>query len=147
PPRGRGFDWRVLRIPGASIEFVPDRGADGLVAHATFRGRAAPQVNLEQPLLLGPGSYRFSARVRAASLRSERGLEWTITCLGKGVPLATSEPIEGSFGWRAMEMDVVVPDTGCEGQWLRLRNPVPAGSIQRVKGELWFDDVSMEPRK
>jgi tetratricopeptide (TPR) repeat protein len=146
-PSGRGFDWRTLRIPGVSIEFVPDRGADGLVAHTTFRGRAAPQVNLEQPLLLGPGSYRFSARVRAASLRSERGLEWTITCLGQRQPLAISEPLEGSFGWRQVEMDVVVPDSDCEGQWLRLRNPVPAGSIQRVRGEIWFDDVAMEPMK
>ena len=146
-PGGRGFDWRMLRIPGVSMEFVPDRGADGLVAHATFRGRAAPQVNLEQPLLLGPGSYRFSARVRAASLRSERGLEWTITCLGQRQPLAISEPLEGSFGWRTVEMDVAVPDSDCEGQWLRLRNPVPAGSIQRVRGELWFDDVTMKTMK
>jgi tetratricopeptide (TPR) repeat protein len=143
PPGGRGFDWRVLRIPGVSIEFEPDDDAGGFVAHATFRGRQVPQVNLEQPLLLAPGRYRFSARVRAASLRSERGLEWSVTCLGQRAPLAASGPIDGSFGWREVEMEIVVPEAGCPGQWLRLRNPVPAGSIQRVSGELWFDDVAL----
>lgn len=144
PVSNRGFDWRLTRIPGVSVEFVPDRSAAGLTAHAAFRGRPVAQVNLEQPLLLGPGRYRFSARVRADALRSERGLEWSLACLGQGESLATSEPLQGSFGWRSVTMDVVVPGAGCAGQWLRLRNPVPAGSIQQVSGDLWFDDVVIQ---
>lgn len=147
PVSSRGFDWRLTRIPGVSVEFVPDRSAKGLTAHAAFRGRPVAQVNLEQPLLLGPGRYRFSARVRADALRSERGLEWSLTCLGQREPLATSEPLQGSFGWRGVEMEVIVPVTDCAGQWLRLRNPAPAGSIQQVSGDLWFDDVSIQPRR
>ena len=69
----------------------------------------------------------------------------TITCLGQPEPLATSPPLQGTFDWRSIEMDVVVPDADCPGQWLRLRNPVPAGSIQQVSGELWFDDVAIQP--
>ena len=145
PPSSRGFDWRLLRIPGVSLDFQPDPGASGLVAHAAFRGRPVAQVNLEQPLLLAPGRYRFSARVRGQALRSERGLEWVVTCLGQSVPLASSAPLQGSFAWQRVEMAFEVPDTGCTGQWLRLRNPVPAGSIQQVSGELWFDDVGIQP--
>ena len=145
PPSGRGFDWRLLRIPGVSLDFQPDPGASGLVAHAAFRGRPVAQVNLEQPLLLAPGHYRFSARVRGQALRSERGLEWVVTCLGQSVPLASSTPMQGSFAWQRLEMAFEVPATGCTGQWLRLRNPVPAGSIQQVSGELWFDDVDIQP--
>ena len=144
-PTGRGFDWRLLRIPGVSLDFQADPGAEGQAARAVFRGRPVAQVNLEQPLLLGPGRYRFTAQMRAQALRSERGLEWAITCLGQSEPLAISPSLQGTFDWRNVEMDVVVPATGCPGQWLRLRNPVPAGSIQQVTGELWFDDVAIQP--
>jgi hypothetical protein len=128
------------------VEFVPDRSADGLTAHASFRGRQAARVSLEQPLLLGPGVYRFSARMRANGLISERGLEWTVTCIGQPQPFAVSEPLAGSFGWSTVGMDVNVPVTDCPGQWLRLRNPVPAGSIQQVSGDLWFDEVAIHSR-
>lgn len=144
PVSSRGFDWHLRRIPGVSVTFVPDHSARGLVAHASFRGRPVPQVNLEQPLLLAPGTHRFSARVRADALRSERGLEWTVQCVGRREPLARSEPLQGSFGWRTIVMEVNVPVTGCAGQWLRIRNPVPAGSIQQVSGDLWFDDVVIQ---
>ena len=144
-PSARGFDWRLLRIPGVSLDFHEDPGVKGLAARALFRGRPVAQVNLEQPLLLGPGTYLFSARMRGQALRSERGLEWAITCLGQSEPLATSPPLQGTFDWRAVEMEVVVPANDCHGQWLRLRNPVPGGSIQQVSGELWLGDVGIQP--
>lgn len=146
PVTSRGFDWYQSRVPGVTVEFVPDRSADGLTAHASFRGRQAARVSLEQPLLLGPGVYRFSARMRANGLISERGLEWTVTCIGQPQPFAVSEPLAGSFGWSTVGMDVNVPVTDCPGQWLRLRNPVPAGSIQQVSGDLWFDEVAIHSR-
>ncbi len=144
PVTGRGFQWRMTRVPGVSVEFVPDRGAQGLVAHASFRGRPVPHVNLEQPLLLSPGRHRLTARVRAKDLRSERGLEWSISCEGKETPFANSDPIQGTFGWRKLTMELDVPSEQCEGQWLRVRNPVGPGSIQQVSGDLWFDDVAIE---
>lgn len=147
PVSSRGFDWRMTRIPGVSVEFAPDRSASGLSAHATFRSRPVPRVNLEQPLLLAPGAYRFSARMRADRLRSDRGLEWHLACAGPAGSLASSERIEGTFGWRTVTMDVEVPIIGCQGQWLRLRNPAPSGAAQRVSGDVWFDDVVIAPSK
>jgi len=143
PVSGRGFDWRMARIPGVSVEFAPDGNASGLSAHATFRSRPVPRVNLEQPLLLAPGAYRFSARMRADGLRSDRGLEWHLACAGPAGSLASSERVEGTFGWRTVTMDVTVPVIGCQGQWLRLRNPAPSGTAQQVSGDLWFDDVAI----
>ena len=144
PVSGRGFDWRLTRMPGVSVQFVADAGAKGQVAHALFRGRPVAHVSLEQPLLLAPGSYRLSARVRADALRSDRGLEWSVTCDGKGEPLASGERLQGTFGWRTVTTEVIVPAAGCTGQWLRLRNPAPSGSAQQVWGDLWFDDVSLQ---
>ncbi len=142
-PSNIGFDWHVDSTPGVLLEFVPDPGADGLVAHATFLGRAVPQVNLEQPLLLMPGRYRLTARMRAERLRSDRGLQWDVSCADKGEVVADSERVEDSFGWKQVAMDFEVPD-GCNAQWLRLRNPAPPGSAQTVSGELWFDDVKIQ---
>ena len=147
PVTGRGFDWRITAIPGVSVEFEPDVGAVGLSAHVAFRGRPVPQINLEQPLLLAPGAYRFSSRVRMDALRSDRGLEWVITCAGQTDPIANSARLEGTFAWRAIEMDVIVPPNDCQGQWLRLRNPAPSGSSQHVFGDVWLDDVKLKRQR
>lgn len=144
PVSSRGFDWHQTRVPGVALEFIADRSSRGLVAHAAFGGRPVAQIGLEQPLLLGPGRHRFGARIRADVLRSERGLEWSITCLGQNVPFATSASIQGTFAWREIKMEFEVPSSECEGQWLRLRNPVRGGSIQQVSGDLWFDDVAIQ---
>ena len=147
PPSGRGFDWRLSRVPGAKLEFVTDTGATGQVAYARFRNRPVPQLNIEQALLLAPGRYRFSAKMRADALSSDRGLEWVVACAGAGAPvIVIGDRIEGTFGWRALGAQFTVPATGCEGQWLRLRNPAPAaGAAQYVTGELWLDDVAIVP--
>lgn len=147
PVSGRGFDWRITRVPGVALDFEPVAGAEGLAAHVRFRGRRVAAVNLQQPLLLPPGAFRFSARMRAERLRSELGLEWAVTCTGAGAPLATSSRIDGSFAWREIGMDIDIPLTGCPGQWLTLRNPVSSGSAQQVAGELWFDEVKISSRR
>lgn len=145
PVTGKGFDWRTTKVAGVSIEFVPDGIAPGNSAHASFRWRQVPKVNVEQPLLLAPGRYRFSSRVRASALQSDRGLQWAIVCEGQTVPLAASERLSGTFGWRNVPMDVTIPATGCDGQWLRMLNPAPTGFAQQVSGNLWFDDVGIKP--
>ncbi len=144
PVSHRGFDWRLVRVPGVSVEFVPDAGTKGLSAHVSFRNRQVPQVGLEQPMLLSPGHYRFSARARADILRSDRGLAWGVSCDRQPSLIGTSERMEGSFGWRTVVMDIVVPASGCDGQWLRLLNPAPSGSAQQVSGDLWLDDVAIQ---
>ena len=145
-PTGMGFDWRVSRVPGVSLEFVPGAGDNSrLIARAVFRGRPVAAVGMEQPVLLPPGDYSFSVRQRADALRAERGLEWTLTCAGQGQPIAVSERAEGSFAWRTMVTAFQVPTTNCPGLWLRLRNSAPAGSMQPISGSLWFDDVRIAP--
>lgn len=145
PVAGPGFDWHRPAIAGVSTELVPAPGASGRVAHAVFRGRAVAQVNLEQPLLLAPGRYRFSARMRARALRSDSGLEWSLTCDGLAEPIAASERLAGSFEWREVSMEATVSH-GCLGQWLRLRNPASSGLTQQISGEVWFDDVALQPQ-
>lgn len=141
-PSGVGFDWRLRRVAGVLLQFESDAGdGGGQMAYLHFLDRRVPNAGLEQPLLLSPGNYRLTLRMRAQGLRSELGLQWMVTCSGPGGVAGRTEPVDGSFGWRTFEADIAIPPTGCPGQWLRLVNPVPSGAAQRVMGELWVDDV------
>lgn len=145
-PTDAGFDWRLRRVPGVLLQFETAAGGQGRAAYLRFLDRRIPAAGLEQPLMLPPGRYRFSVRMRGQALRSQLGLEWVVACVGPGGVAGRSEPIDGSFGWRQFDTDILIPTTGCPGQWLRLLNPAPAGAAQRVVGELWIDDVKIAPR-
>ena len=147
PPSDAGFDWRLRRVPGVLLQFEPATGAVGQVAYLRFLDRRLPGAGLEQPLMLSPGRYTLSLRMRAQGLRSELGLEWVIACRGPAGTVARTEPADGSFAWRTFTAEVSIPPAGCPGQWLRLVNPVPSGAAQRVVGELWVDDVTMTRRE
>lgn len=146
PPSNTGFDWRVKRVPGVLLDFVPDAGIRGQAAYLNFLDRRVPEGGLSQPLLLGPGHYRLGFRARATALRSEMGLQWQVVCAGSGTVLARSDPLQGNMGWTGFQMEFSVPPTGCPGQWLRLVNPVPAGAAQRISGELWLTGFMLLPQ-
>lgn len=146
PPSNTGFDWRVKRVPGVLLDFVPDAGIRGQAAYLNFLDRRVPEGGLSQPLLLGPGHYRLGFRARATALRSEMGLQWQVVCAGSGMILARSDPLQGNMGWTGFQMEFSVPPTGCPGQWLRLVNPVPAGAAQRISGELWLTGFMLLPQ-
>jgi hypothetical protein len=142
---GVGFGWRNVVSPGVFTDMEDAAGRDGSrAAHLHFIGRPAPRGNLRQPLLLAPGHYRLSLLARADDLRSDRGLQWGIRC-DRGPWIAASEPIDGSFDWRAIAAEFEVPAQRCEGQWLELRNPAVKGVAQKVTGDLWIDDVAITP--
>ena len=144
-PSDIGFDWRRRRMPGVLLQFEPAAGSGGQIAYLQFIGRRVPNAGLEQALLLSPGSYRLAMRVRAQALRSAMGLQWQVVCAGPAGVVARGESIEGSFGWRENAVEVVIPQLGCPGQWLRLVNPVPSGAAQQVTGQLWVAAFTLAP--
>lgn len=146
PPTDAGFDWRLRRVPGVLLRFEQVGGTSGAAAYLKFLDRRVPSAGLEQPLMLSAGRYRLSLKAKAQALRSELGLQWVVVCVGAGGVTARSESLEGSFGWREFATDFTIPASGCQGQWLQLINPVPAGAAQRVVGELWVDDVKVDPQ-
>lgn len=143
-PSEAGFDWRRRRVPGVLLELEPAGEGQGQAAHLQFLGRRVPGAGLEQPLMLQPGRYRLVLRARAKALRSEMGLQWRIACAGPGGLIGRTESLQGSFEWREIDAEVLVPDSGCPGQWLRLVNPVPSGAGQQVAGELWLTGFALE---
>lgn len=138
-----GFGWRLRRVPGVLVAFEAATGALGKAARFEFLGRRVPAAGLEQALMLSPGRYRLSWRQRADGLRTAVGLQWQLSCVGKGGVVGRSEAIDGTFPWRDATVEMTIPEAGCPGQWLRLVNPVAGGGAQQVAGTLWVDDVKI----
>lgn len=141
-PSGSGFDWRLPVTPGVLLDFEPGQGV-GRVMHARFLGRRVVGAFMEQPLVLAPGRYALKLRQRSDALRSESGLQIGVTCAGKPILLAGSEPFNGSHAWRTLTMGFTVPSQGCAGQWLRFHNAGASGAGQVVSGDLWIADLEI----
>lgn len=140
-----GFDWRQQDRAGVLLNVQAD-AADGQPGmHLQVLDRGIPDVGLEHVLLLTPGHYRLSMRLRAQTFASALGLHWVIDCdRGKRI-VVQALPADGSFDWRDVAGEFEIPDTGCQGQRLRLINPVSGGAGQRVSGQLWFARMRIEP--
>lgn len=147
-PSNSGFDWRFQYVSGASIERLPDGGANGnLALRVSFEDRRVPFNHVQQLLALAPGSYRLVGRARAESLRSERGLVWRVTCASDGRQIASSAPLMGHSQWRQFSTDFNVPAEDCGGQWLQLAIPARIAAEQRIGGRAWFDDMRIVRQK
>jgi len=109
----------------------------------TFLGRNVGHTGLEQPLLLAPGRYRLELSARTRDLRSQRGLEWQITCSDNRTRIASGATLHHQRDWTPLQLEFEVPAENCEGQWLRLVNPAPRGVAQALRGELQISGVSI----
>ena len=143
-PSGAGFDWHLRNIPGVLVNVTQQAEAPNRQVHLSFMDRGIPSAGLEHPLLLMPGRYRLHMQVRGQSLASELGLQWVIACQPGPQQVVVSLPADGSFNWRQMTGNFEVPGKDCQGQWLRLINPVSGGAGQRVAGELWLADMQID---
>ena len=147
-PSNNGFDWRFQHVSGASIERLPDGGANGnLALRVSFEDRRIPFNHVQQLLALAPGRYRLAGRARAEGLRSERGLVWRVICASDGRQIASTDPLMGHSPWRKFETDFEVPAQNCGGQWLQLAVPARIPAEQRIGGRAWFDEVRIVRQK
>ncbi|GAB2496098.1 tetratricopeptide repeat protein [Arenimonas alkanexedens] len=149
-PGQGGFDWRFGRIAGARIDRLPTEGAsDRLALRVAFEDRRVPFAHVRQLLALAPGRYTFSARAKPDTLRTERGLVWTLTCATGGPALGETPPLSGNGPWRELQADFEVPPQNCAAQWLTLRLPARIPAEQRIGGRAWFDTlkISRHPPK
>ncbi|MEN1959475.1 hypothetical protein WCE41_03910 [Luteimonas sp. MJ246] len=141
PPSSAGFDWHLRRTPGVLFDRI-DLAGGGHAARLRFLGRPVARPGLEVPLLLGPGEHVLGLRARTNALRSDQGLEWTLTCSDGRTRIAQGARIRQSREWTPLELRFTVPEgEACEGQWLRLANPAPRGVAQTLRGELHLADI------
>lgn len=145
PLTDAGFDWHQRQIPGVLLDFSVMQASGEHAAHFTFMNRAVGTSGLEHPMLLLPGIYRLSMRMRAHGLKSALGLRWMVDCAAGRRVVVDADALDGSFTWRTYTGTFEVPAKNCYGQWLRLVNPVPGGAAQTVSGELWVAGITIEP--
>lgn len=141
-PSDGGFGWRFGRVAGASIR---QQGGGGVVGRQAlvveFQHRRVPFQHVQQMLALPSGRYQLMGRVRLDDLRSDRGLQWTVTCIPRPDPLASSQRFAGRMTWTAFSQEFEVPDEGCRAQMLSLRLDARVPAEQWIGGRAWFDDL------
>ncbi len=140
------FDWRFDRVIGANIGLAAREGADGKLAlRIQFDGGRVAFSSVRQTLVLPGAHYRLSGKGWAEDLRNERGLVWSVHCMGSGAVLAESQPWKGrSGGWHAFSVDFEVPDENCPAQWLLLKLPARVASEEVIGGIIWFDALKIQ---
>jgi len=142
-PSGIGFDWRLA--PGVASDFQPMPRTPRRALGLRFFDQPIKGPLLQQRLRLAPGDHVLQLRMRARGLRGEVAPVWQVLCAGKAGGIATGDPLPGDFDWIEVELRIHVPEDGCPGQTLQLASPVQTRSGQRMAGEIWIDDVRIEP--
>ena len=144
PITNTGFDWRQQDVPSVLATVDPAASGKWPALHLQLLDRAVPEAGWEHVLLLTPGRYRLSMQLRAQSFSNALGLHWVIACDRGPQVLAMALPADGSFDWRTASGDFEIPAAQCQGQRLKLINPVGGGAGQRASGELWFAKLRID---
>lgn len=144
-PSGFPFDWSVGRGSGVTVEIAPRLDADDkhalLVAFSASRASFPP---VSQWIALPPGAYQFKGSLKG-ELSARRGLQWSVSCIGRPQAIAESEIFVGRYrDWKNFEFSLTIPETGCGPQIVKLSHVARSPSEQMASGAMWFDDLSID---
>jgi tetratricopeptide (TPR) repeat protein len=141
------FNWSLQTIAGGDMQVVSL--ADSGKKRALFIEFSGGRVDLSlvnQLMLLPAGDYNFSGRVKAAELRTDRGLWWRIFCANSsGNTITNTELVSGTMPWTDFTVKFQVPATDCAAQWLQLELPARVASESRIEGQVWYQDLRVTP--
>ena len=145
PLTNAGFGWRYDDRDGVEVSTATPRGVSNNNAmRVRFSGRRALIIRLSQHLLLPPGNYEFTGKVRTSVMDGGRGVQWRIKCVPLGSSLVkTSGFRSGVEPWQEFSYRFEVPVEGCEVQQLFLAQDMAPKVGKVLKGSLWFDDLAI----
>lgn len=143
-----GFGWLLRRDKSFEMVTRATYGMSGDKALRLFFRQGLNRVkfkHLSQQLLLKPGAYKVSYRSRLDALKNPKGLAWRLRCVSEDNKLlAASEALVGRHPWRTYSFNFVVPKS-CVVQELVLEAVSQYRHEHLFSGEIWFDDVTLEP--
>jgi hypothetical protein len=149
---GLAFDWAIQSGPSfsASLVTLPEQGPSRALKIEFGSGRVRIGA-VQQLLVLAPGRYRLTARVRG-EMQARKGLQWQIACftLDDGRTLGVTTPFIGTQRtWRELSLSFEVPEKHCQSQRLRLVHDAQYSAEQFASGTLWYDDfrIFAEPQQ
>lgn len=144
-PSGLPFDWQIGPSQGAVVEFTRAPGSRGQQLNVAFGVGRVRMGEVSQLVILAPGRYRFSGRVRG-ELQGARGLRWQAVCLNQRATLIgqTDMFIGRVPEWLDFEAELKVPDgDDCPIQKIRLVHDSRSSSEQLVSGRVSYDDLGL----
>jgi hypothetical protein len=143
---GMAFNWLLSPETGADIRIAQVEGGRQLALKVEFSGARVQFANVQQMMLLPPGRYRLSGRVKAEDLRSPRGLWWHVFCATETrIGLGHTDLVSGNLPWTEFGVDFEVPADGCEAQWLQLELPARIASERKIEGQVWYQFLRIKP--
>ncbi len=143
-PSGLPFDWSISHGRGVNVEFV--RAAPGDVTRhlrVAFGEGRAELHGIAQVVLLSAGRYRFKSQFKG-NMVGRRGLEWRVQCAEEPNNLGRRAiPLGSTRFWTSVDLEFIVPETGCRAQRVHLVLDARSASDQLVQGELWFKSLEI----
>jgi tetratricopeptide (TPR) repeat protein len=146
PAGNAGFGWHFPEDKSWIVRRKHTYGVEGEKGlHILYKGEDTPAYQVFQYLLLGKGEYLLQLKLRVDRLRISTGLQWVVRCAGdNGKVLGATLPLVGASDWDSQQLKFKVPDSqSCRGQILRLEISDSQGDRQIMKGEVWFDRLSI----
>ena len=144
PIDGLPFNWHLQPFQGVNIQIVASPDKDqGRALRFEFSGTRA-SFAVGQLMLLPPGEYSFTGNVRAQELRTQRGLEWQISCAeAPNNMLGRTDLVARTTSWSGFSVAFTVPQQDCRGQWLKLDIPARTASERQIEGQVWYDNLQI----
>ena len=147
PPNGSPYDWRRGKSVGATIEYGALRGEAGGKRRRGVRvelnGGRIEFGDLTQYVVLSPGKYDFSTKVKA-NLNGVRGFRWRVKCQSQSKPLAVGPMSFGRHAnWETYTFRFEVPRTGCPSQTVELFHDARSESEMLLSGAILYEFVSL----
>jgi tetratricopeptide (TPR) repeat protein len=142
------FNWNLETVAGANVQVVSSAAEGGKkrALFVEFSGARVRFANVKQLLMLPAGDYAFSVRVKAADLRTSRGLRWRVFCANASAnTLANTEPVSGTMPWTEFMVKFQVSAADCGAQWLQLELPARIEAESRIEGQVWYQDLQVSP--
>jgi hypothetical protein len=145
-PTNLGYDWRVLppavTDQGHTVGFLRTVGVNGQRAlRVEYTGKRHVGLPIQQRLRLAPGAYVLTGMARTDSMRTARGIQWTLRCPDQKA-IMLSDRYLASSEWHSMAVNFKVP-SGCDWQNLALENAAPEESSLGFTGSATFDALEI----
>jgi hypothetical protein len=144
-----GFDWEVAAQHAAGrAGALVGRAADethGSTLDIRFTGRPFAVPLVRQYLFLGPGRYRLRGDYKAAQLRMEEGLAWTVRCTASAVQAGKSAGLNDTGNaWQPFEFEFSVPRNCGWVASLQLETFTPIQATLGSRGRAAFDSLALQ---
>ncbi len=144
PFKPSALDWTVVPRPEVDVERVKTQSADGAWA-LQLKFHASVNMGYRetyQTVVLTPGTWHFSAKVKTQSITTDQGPHFHLASLeGKGVDVWT-QPEKGTSDWHQIDAGFLVGPTTQSIRLEVIRTP----SMQfdnKISGTMWIDEVRL----